>query len=146
MLYSFVVGFAIHWHESAMGVHLSPWPAPLTPPSPSHPSGMSQCTGFECPISCIELGLQPSMVLKSPILFWFLISCVFVFLSGHFPNPFSILKALKFYEILGSSFLFSPFSYYSYMIFYILINLGSISRFSFYVFNSHTHCWICTTV
>ena len=27
------------------------------PPSPSHPSGLSQCAGFECPVSCIELGL-----------------------------------------------------------------------------------------
>ena len=26
-------------------------------PSPSHPSGLSQCTDFECPASCIELGL-----------------------------------------------------------------------------------------
>ena len=30
---------------------------PLPPPSSSHPSGSSQCTGFECPVSCIELGL-----------------------------------------------------------------------------------------
>ena len=30
---------------------------PLPPPSPSHPSGLSQCTGFECPVSCIKLGL-----------------------------------------------------------------------------------------
>ena len=30
---------------------------PLPPPSPSHPSGMSQCTSFECPVSCIRLGL-----------------------------------------------------------------------------------------
>ena len=30
---------------------------PFPPPSPSHPSGWSQSTGFECPISCIELGL-----------------------------------------------------------------------------------------
>ena len=29
----------------------------LLPPSPSHPSGLSQCTGSECPVSCIELGL-----------------------------------------------------------------------------------------
>ena len=34
-----------------------PVPKPLPPPSPSHPSGLSQCTGFECPVSCIELGL-----------------------------------------------------------------------------------------
>ena len=26
-------------------------------PSPFHPSGLSQCTSFECPVSCIELGL-----------------------------------------------------------------------------------------
>ena len=31
---------------------------PLLPhPSPSHPSGLPQCTGFECPASCIKLGL-----------------------------------------------------------------------------------------
>ena len=30
---------------------------PLPPPSPSLPSGLSQCTGFECPVSCIGLGL-----------------------------------------------------------------------------------------
>ena len=30
---------------------------PLPPPSPSHPSGLSQCTGFECPVSCIQCGL-----------------------------------------------------------------------------------------
>ena len=51
-----VVVFVIHWHESATGVHVSPSPR-LLPPSPSHPSGLSQCTGFECPVSCIKLGL-----------------------------------------------------------------------------------------
>ena len=30
---------------------------PLPPRSPSRPSGLSQCTSFECPVSCIELGL-----------------------------------------------------------------------------------------
>ena len=34
-----------------------PSQTPLPPRSPSHPSGLSQCTGFECPVSCIELGL-----------------------------------------------------------------------------------------
>ena len=29
----------------------------LPHPSLSHPSGLSQCTSFECPVSCIELGL-----------------------------------------------------------------------------------------
>ena len=30
---------------------------PLTPPSPSHPSGSSQCTSPEHPVSCIKPGL-----------------------------------------------------------------------------------------
>ena len=34
-----------------------PSPPPLPPPSPSHLFGLSQCTSFECPVSCIELGL-----------------------------------------------------------------------------------------
>ena len=33
-----------------------PW-TPVTPPSPSHPSGSSQCTSPEHPVSCIEPGL-----------------------------------------------------------------------------------------
>ena len=53
-----MVDFAIHWHELATGIHMSPpSQTPLPPPTPSHPSGLSQCTSFECPISCIELGL-----------------------------------------------------------------------------------------
>ena len=32
------------------------WPS-LPPPSSSHPSGLSQCTIFECPVSCIKPGL-----------------------------------------------------------------------------------------
>ena len=35
----------------------SPSWAPLPPPSPSHPSGSSQCTSPEHPVSCIEPGL-----------------------------------------------------------------------------------------
>ena len=47
--------FTIHWHGSATGVHVA-W-APLPPPSPPHPSGLSQGTRSECPVSCIKLAL-----------------------------------------------------------------------------------------
>ena len=52
-----MVVFDIHGHESAMGVHVSPIPNPPPLLSPTYPHGLSQCTGFECPVSCIELGL-----------------------------------------------------------------------------------------
>ena len=54
------IGFAIHQHESAMGIHVFPLPEPpsiLPPPSPCHPSGSSQCTSSKHPVSCIEPGL-----------------------------------------------------------------------------------------
>ena len=52
-----ILVFAIHWYESAMGLHVFPILAPLPSPSPSHPSGSSQCTSPEHPVSCIEHGL-----------------------------------------------------------------------------------------
>ena len=40
-----------------MGVHVFPILNPSPPPSPSHPSGSSQCTSPEDLVSCIEPGL-----------------------------------------------------------------------------------------
>ena len=37
--------------------------APLPPPSPSHPSGSSQCTSPKLPVSCIEPGLVSHMII-----------------------------------------------------------------------------------
>ena len=46
--------FAIHRHESATGTHVS---LHIEPPSPPHPSGLSQSTDFGCPASCNKLAL-----------------------------------------------------------------------------------------
>ena len=54
LLYNIVVVLAIHWHESAMCPPMVKHPLTSLP---IHPSVLSQCTGFECPVSCIEFGM-----------------------------------------------------------------------------------------
>ena len=50
----YCIGFAIHQHEYATGVHCSSSWIPVPPPFPYHPSGSSQCTSPKHPVSCIE--------------------------------------------------------------------------------------------
>ena len=53
----YCIGFAIHQHASAMGVHVFPSWTHLPPPSPYHSSGSSQCSSPKPPVSCIQPGL-----------------------------------------------------------------------------------------
>ena len=56
LLYNIVTVFALHQHESAKVTHVSPpsW-TPFPPPSPPCPSGLSQSTGFGCPLHALNL-------------------------------------------------------------------------------------------
>ena len=51
----YCIGFPIHQHESATGIHVFPILNPA--PSSLHPSGSTQCTSPQHPVSCIEPGL-----------------------------------------------------------------------------------------
>ena len=54
----YCIGFAIHQHESATGIHVFPI---LNPPSSSLPIP-SLCTSPEHPVSCIEPGLATRFI------------------------------------------------------------------------------------
>ena len=48
----YYIGFAIHWHESATGVH--EFPVLNLPPTLYHLSGSSPCASPKHPVSCIS--------------------------------------------------------------------------------------------
>ena len=54
----YCIGFAIHWHESTMGVHEFPILNHPLPPTPYHLSGSSPCTSPKHPVSCINIDWQ----------------------------------------------------------------------------------------
>ena len=58
----YCIGFAIHQHESTMGVHVFPFLNLPTTCSRDHLSGSSQCTSPEHPVSCIEPGLATHFI------------------------------------------------------------------------------------
>ena len=53
----YCIGFSIHQHESATGIHVFPILKPSSYSLPVHPSGLSQCTSPKHPVSCMEPGL-----------------------------------------------------------------------------------------
>ena len=57
LLYNSVVIFAIIDMNQPLVYMCPPSWSPLPPPSPPHPSGSSQCTSPEHPVSCIKPGL-----------------------------------------------------------------------------------------
>ena len=94
------MAFTIHQHGSATVYKCSPSWTHLPPPSPSYPSGSSQYTSPEYPVSCIGLGLviyvtydnihvSIQIILPSPspteskCLFFISVSLLLSYIEGH---------------------------------------------------------------
>ena len=113
-----------------------PSQTPFPPPSPSHPSGLSQCTGFECPICSRFFYVVTEMCtkcLKAKIALFMLIAsylhlplCVLFFFFSSF--MFLLSQVITFYVVS----LFPKWVYvcvYIYIYFFLLLPLP----FNFYI-------------
>ena len=99
IIFLYCSGFCLHWHESAMDYMCSPSQSPLPPPSPSHPSGSSQCTSPEHLSHASNLG-------------WWSVSPLIVYLfqcySLRTPHPRLLPQSLKVCSVrLGLFFCFA---------------------------------------
>ena len=77
LLYNIALFSAMYQHESAIGLCMSPssW-ASLPSPTPSHPSGLSQSSGFELPASYSKFPL--ALYFKYGDIYWIHL-CNFLF-------------------------------------------------------------------
>ena len=120
-----MVVFAIHSDESAMSVHACPILTSLPPPTPSHPTGSSQCTSPEHRVSCIELGLVTYFIYDNihvSMLFSQTITCL---LSPQSPKVCSLHLSLLFclaYTVIATIFLNSIYMCYLFFLTYFAIH------------------------
>ena len=113
----YCIGFAIHQHESTMGAHV--FPILNAPPSPYHPSGSSQCTSPEPPVSCIK----PRLVIR------------FIYDIIHVSMPFSQIIPL------------SPSPTESKRLFYTSVSLllSHIQGYRYHLSKFHIYALVCCT-
>ena len=120
-----MVGFAIHSHESAMGVHVFPILNPLPPSSPSHPSGSSQCTSPEHRVSCIELGLVMYFIYDNIHVSMLFSQTITPLLSPQSPTVSSLLLSLLCclaYTVIATIFLNSIYMCYLFFLTYFALH------------------------
>ena len=72
---------------------------PLPPPAPSHPSGLFQCTSFECPVSSIERGLVIYFTYGNRH-----VSMLFSQIISPLPSPIESKVCSLYYSIVLNSF------------------------------------------